>query len=380
MRFTRMRRCAGMVAVLLLAGCGSVDDQGGSGVERAGTWTRLPASPLSARHDASGVWVAGRFVIVGGWSTPMCPPTADCASSGPAWRDGAGFDPAAGTWTRTAQAPVPISGSNVVAVADRMYLQTPDLGREDSPVSFVSYDPERDVWSTHPIPPDTGGALVAAGDVVLSISGSAEGGPAADAVFDPRTNAWKELPGDPLAPSFDRAGVWVDGSLLLTAKDLVSNPGAETPTVVRLARLDGFTRWTALPDSTIVGSGPIAVGSHTVWPMLESADGGAIGNWGRSYDLGGIFDLPSGEWQSLPRPPRTSQVPAGNAVVGGRILVGGHLLDPVTRRWIKVPELPGQERASVTMIGSPEVLLVWGGGTTDEPSANLSTGYLLRPR
>jgi hypothetical protein len=378
MRFIRMQRWAGVAAVLLIAGC-AADDQAGSGAERTGKWTRLPASPLSARHDASGVWVAGRFVVVGGWSTPMCPPTADCASSGPAGRDGAGFDPAAGTWTRIAEAPVPISGSNVVAVAGQVYLQTPDLGREDSPARFISYDPGRDTWSAHPNPPGTGGALVAAGDAVLSVSGSAEGGPAVDAVFDPKTDAWKELPGDPLAPSFERAAVWVNGSLLLTAKNLVSNPGAEEPSLVRLARLDGLTRWTALPDSKIVGSGPMAVGSRAVWPMLESADGGDIGNWGGSYDLGGIFDLPSGEWQPLPRPPRKSGVPDGTVVVGRRILVGGHLLDPVTRRWIKVPELPGDERASVTMIGSPDALLVWGGGTTDEPSANLATGYLLRP-
>ena len=49
------------------------------------------------------------------------------------------------------------------------------------------------------------------------------------------------------------------------------------PTVrtVRLARLDADrSRWTTLPDSEIIGWGPVTAGSRVVWPSTGSADGG----------------------------------------------------------------------------------------------------------
>jgi hypothetical protein len=212
------------------------------------------------------------------------------------------------------------------------------------------------------------------------VPGSDELRPAVDAAFDPEVNAWKELPADPLGPSFDREAVAVDGELLLTAKDLVPDPGAERPAVVRLARLDaGLSRWTTLPDSELIGNAPVTVGTRVVWPGTGSADGGQVGNWGRSYPEGGIFAASTASWQPLPRAPWKPVLGCCAAVVGNRLLVGGQLLDPATGRWTRVPPLPGGEPVAAAVIGGPDTLLVWGGATAGNSPVNLATGYLLRP-
>jgi hypothetical protein len=383
------------VAVVLLAtGCGSpaspvVSQSGqeqagpeGAGPDsRTGEWIRLPAAPLSARHEAGGAWVAGRFIVLGGRSTSACPPTASCAGPDrPAQREGAGYDPATGRWTRIADAPVPLAVSSVAVAGGQIYVLTADQGRADSPVTFLSYDPERDAWATHPNPPEEG-ALVAVGSSVVVVPGSDEQGTTSDAVFDPDAGTWKVLPDDPLGPSFDREAVAVDGELLLAAKDLVRNPGAERPALVRLARLDADrSRWTTLPDSEIIGWGPVTVGGRVVWPGTGSADGGDIGNWGRSYSEGGIFSPASGSWQSLPRLRWNLELEHFAAtVVGDRVLIGGHLLDPATLRSTRVPPLPGGRRMAPAVIGGPDTVLVWGGATEENRPENLATGYLLRP-
>jgi hypothetical protein len=375
--------CFWGAVTLLLAGCGSVEpeqDSGSSGQVsgRSGEWTQLPDAPLSARHEADGVWVDGRFVVMGGWSSPSCPPNADCAPPAEsALRDGASFDPATKRWTPIADAPVPVAGLNGVVAGGRVYLLTPEQERADSPTSFLSYDPGSDTWTKHPLPP-TWGALVAAGSAVVAVPESDENGATTDAAFDIKTNKWQRLPDDPLGPSFDRSAVWTDGGLLLAAKDLVPNPGADGPALVRLARLDdGFSRWSTLPDSEIIGWGPMAVQDRVVWPGTGSADGGGVGNWGRDYFEGGIFEPASGQWQALPRAPWKPALGAYPVVAGSRALVAGHLLDPATGRWTRVPKLPGEQRAAATVIASPDLLLFWGGSTIGERPANFDTGYLL---
>ena len=376
--FLGLRIGAALTVTMLAAGCGSGGSVGTSG-RGTGVWSQLPAAPLGARYEAGGVWVNGRFIILGGWSSPICPPSADCAApEGSALRDGASFDPVAGRWSRIADAPVPVARTNVMTAGNQVYVLTADQGRADSPVVFLSYDPEQDRWATHPLPP-AWGTLVAAGSSVLTISGSDEGTGAIDAVFNLKTNKWQRLPDDPLGPSYDRSAIWVNGTLLLAAKDLVANPGAIAPSVVRLARLDGsLSRWTTLPDSRIIGSGPVGVGTHAVWPEPGSADGGAVGNWGESYSEGGILDTTSETWQALPRPPGKPALDCCATVVGQRLLVGGQLLDPATRRWTRIPSLPKPERWSPTVVGSPDTLLVWGGAKSGRRPENLATGYLLR--
>lgn len=361
-------------AAVLTAGCaGASESPTADPPARTGSaaWTAAPTGPLAARHSVVATWVGGRFVVVGGRSGPPCPSNAGCAPPRePALRDGAILDPAAGTWTRIAPAPVPVTGPGFppVVVGGRVYLLT------DAPAAFLSYDPATDRWQRLR-PPPVDGALVAAGGTVLVVP--TQSGQGADAAFDPRSGRWRRLSRDPLGPSFDRSAARLGDRVLLSAKRLGADPGA--PALVRLATADaGLTRWSALPDSEIIGFAPVTAAGQVVWPYTGSADGG--GGWGRSYPEGGILDPATGSWRPLPAVPWPAGPPTCCATaVGDRVLVDGHLLQPATGEWTRVPPLPGGARNSATTAAGPDLLLVWGGATEQDDRTPLATGYLLRP-
>lgn len=382
-----VRGCAAALACLLLSACGS-----SAGVQpgkaptfapRAGAWSLVPPGPLAARHEAAGAFLDGRFYVVGGWSDPPCPPTASCtAPADPAHRDGATFDPATGLWQQIAPAPGPVGGvSEMTPAGDKLYLLTGDVGRADSPVAFLSYDPGSDAWATLPAPPAKDAQLVGAGSKLVAVGGTDEQAKARDFVFDPGTSRWTQLPDDPLGPSFGRGAVWLGDRLLLTASDLVDNPGADGPVLTRLAVLDdSFTRWTQLPDSDIIGGYPVWAADRVVFPMTGSADGGKVGNWGRDYFYGAILDPAGGTWAPLPTPrPGHTGLEGRVGHVGDQVLVGGQLLQPQTRTWTPVPDAPWGEghRSSQTIVTGPDSVLVWAG---DDGTNNLAEGYLLPVR
>ncbi len=359
-----------------------------TGQTRDAAWLPVPEGPLTARHSAVGAWVGNRFVVVGGMTSAPCADTADCEITAFPRSDGAAFDPESGAWTRIADAPAPVAGQ-VAVVGDRMFVQSLVSGPGATETwSFLAYDPRSDAWEQLRPAPPVWGALVTAGDHILSIAPSDENTPAIDAVFDPATGAWRELPDDPLGPSYDRQAVWLGDRLLLTAKDLVDNPGAAEPSLSRLAVLEGSPaspeslRWRVLPDSDIIGYDPMAVAGRVVFPDLGSTDGGAVDGWGRSVDLGGILDPATLSWRPLPEPPagpgleRYATHTRTSLRIGDRGFVAGHLLDPVTEDWLSVPVLPGPDRTEGTLVTNDGAVLLWGGAAD---GANRADGYLLGP-
>lgn len=371
----RPRLVAVVAALVLLTGCG--DD--GSDPPSRSAWTTVPPAPLSARHGAVGAWLDGRFVLVGGDSGPACPANASCAEpAAPPRTDGATFEPSTGRWRMIAPAPRPVGGTGEAVVAGgRLYVPSSSHSRAGRAV-LLSYDPARDRWAEHPLPPGESSQLVGVGRRVVSVGWSDEQTRAVDAVLDPGTDRWRQLPDDPLGPSFDRSAARLGDGLLLTAKDLVADPGAVRPSLTRLAVLDRtLTRWTTLPDSAIIGGSPTPVADRVVFPETGSADGGEIGNWGRPYPFGGILDPATGTWTPLPEPPETRTGVDRPGTVGDRTLVGGHLLDPVTLAWTPLPRAPWNgERTGHTILTSPDRILVWGGASG---TANVAEGYLLSP-
>jgi hypothetical protein len=370
-----------LLACLLLACCGTaVSEQPGqtpSSPAEVGEWVRLPTGPLSARREAAGAFVNGRVYVVGGWSDECF---GDCAPPvEPPHRDGASFDPVTGHWQQIAPAPTPVGGVlHMTAVGNKLYLLTGDLNRPDSPATFLAYDPDADSWSELPLPPTEHPQLITAGLKLVAIDESDEQKPAEDSVFDPLTSRWKRLPDDPLGPSFGRTAAWLGDQLLLTASDLVPNPGADGPSLTRLAVLDkSLSRWTLLPDSDIIGGNPVWVADRVVFPSTGSADGGKVGNWGRDYFEGAILGPATGTWTRLPGPPNgRSGLEGIIGSVGDRTLVGGHLLDPRTRAWTQLPKPPwgASYRSAQTIVTGPHNIFVWGG--TDDKE-NLADGYLL---
>ena len=325
-------------------------------------WQTASVWPLEPRSYASGAWVDGKFYLVGGQLDQPCPPNADCIAPSKLLRDGASYDPATDTWTRIADAPVAISQGRPVVVGARLYFQ---LGY-GADAKVYAYQPATDSWTRIAVP-NGQGTLVAAEDQLVSISFSDEESSGYDELYDAASDRWSRLPDDPLGKSYNRYALWVNGKLLLGAHKLVANPGSEEPSFVRLAELDLNTmKWRKLPDVEVLSGFSQAIGDLVVFPETGSADGGEVNNWGRSYPMGGIYNVVSGEWFDLPPldgGDGVRQAWSDTSVVGDRVLASGHLLDPATRTWTLLPAPPSGNRDGQTVITSPDGILVVGGWT-----------------
>jgi hypothetical protein len=334
----------GLLVILLVAACGCAELE--SAQRSSDAWDRLPAAPLSPRESATALSIGGEAVFVGGSDADPCPPTADCAAPGaPPLRDGAAFDPGPRRWETIADAPVGFSFAHTAVADGAAYLLVPgERGRPGAPAAFLRYQRAEDRWTRLPLPPDARRrGLAAAGEQVVAYAESDEGGRVPDVVFDPASGDWTPLPDDPLPPSFGRTMAWSGHELVLFAQELVPQPGSREPAVLIAAAFDpqGGT-WRRLPDSEILGGGArwFAHGDQLLLPALGSADGGEVGNWGRSYPNGGILDRD--RWLPLPDPPEGQDEFSAGIVAGGRADfwgVTGWIFDAAAEDWNAVPPL-----------------------------------------
>jgi hypothetical protein len=343
------------------------------------------------------VWTGEEVLVVGGQSEAWCPPLADCAPAEfSAVADGAAFDPTTWSWSPIADAPLPLSAdASAVAVGDAVYVLVPDATyRPGGERGFLRYLPAVDRWEQLSAPWRDASwyQLTTVAGRLVAYPGSAEAGDLPDLVFDPSSQQWRELPMDPLAPSFDRTMVAVGGDLYLFARDLVDNPGSEQPSLTRVARFDFATdQWELRADSEILGSAPwFAEDGVLVNPRLDKADGGEVNNWGRSYPAGGVYDSTTDTWSPLPNPP--SGLDEGGEGVIGRSHASffdadGVVLDWVSGEWVTIPHLPdATDRFETspfnrTMVTAGTDLFVFGGEVwTGEAGIVLETGYLWHSR
>lgn len=389
---------AGVIAVLaaalLLAGACGPRGQGRSQpggpspsttAATARAWSALPEAPLSARHGAHGFWVDGTFLAMGGRDTPPCPPGADCEGpTKPALRDGARYRPDERHWTVTAEAPVPLEiGVSTAVSGDTVYWWLPPHPQGEARPSFVAYDVGDDRWDVLPPPPRMPGRdwlqLAAAGGKVIAYRTSHESRPqSADLAYDPATATWRELPVDPLGPSFDRTIVGNGDGLLLFALDLVPDPNGVEPSLYRAAALDLDTDvWRQLPDSEVVGGSLtwFPVTGAVVNPALATSDGGATNTWGRHYPHGGVLDLDTDTWSPLPVAPSAAPGLSGPPAADERVIFNGQgwLLDTRTDAWLPVPRPRGApDEGSAVAVGDGDVY-VWGGATWDPAGGTAPT-------
>ncbi len=335
-----------------------------------GEWSLSTESPLSPRSNAAGAWLNGEFYVVGGQSDAPCPPNASCTAPAQLLKDGAAYNQLTDTWRRIADAPVALSEGEPVTVGGRLYFQL-GYGAE---VAIHAYDATSDSWSQPPSPAG-GGVLVAFGDRLASVAWSTETAGTYDELFDPATQQWTRLPADPLKASYERTLIRVGDRALLFAKGVPKQSSEEAP-VFRVAELDlGTGKWRRLPDSKVVGVAGRAVGEVVVFPEEGSYDGGEVGNWGRDYPAGGIYDPRSGKWSSLPGPVRPESVGLSfprTAAAGTLLLADGRVLDPAVRRWTAVPEPPDGNLLGQTVVASPYGLLVFGGWDGSAPTNGAS--------
>jgi hypothetical protein len=359
-----MPRLIILAAMLLSFGCAeqTTDQQppAGPGQQQSqGRWDNLPTPPLSPRLGAVTAWTGNEAVFIGGDTSRPCPPTADCATPPVYAKDGAAYDPATRKWRRIADAPVPVEsfGSHVL-IGGVLYVWSED--------TLLAYAVPSDRWTTPPTPPGMAGSGVQLGmlrDRLVAMVGD-ESGNARYAMLEPTTQKWTDLPPDPLRPTFDGVLTSTPVGLVLTAKDLVDQPGSESPAFVRAAVLDADTMtWRELPDSEQIGGFVWAwTGTRMVDPSLGGADGGEVNNYGRTYPYGGILDPKSGTWAALPNAP--DEFTGGwtvEAVDGPLIAYAGWLYDDGHGTWTRLPRPEGAPPQPGSAVWAGDELVVLGG-------------------
>ncbi|MBG0566421.1 hypothetical protein [Actinoplanes aureus] len=374
-----MRRGATAVLVAglwgVLAGCGpNVEPvaQSPSG------WSALPASPLSPREAALGLWTGREVLFLGGSDAPPCPPSADCPGDSTPLADGAAFDPATNRWREIADSPVPLMYGQGVVLGSAAYI-LPDAAGEE----LLVYRVDHDEWTRVPVPIDGDYRLLAAGDRLVAYLGSEENRQGKDYLFDPRTATWAALPADPLSAAYERTMAWTGSELVLFDHELVANPGAEKPSITRAAALDLTAgSWRRLPDSAILATAPwLTAGDQLINPMLGGADGGQIGNWGRTYPYGGSVAPATGVWSALPNPPAGDPPAAGARTATTAIYLGdrGVVLDTTTGAWQTVPAVPGGQVTGRTVVAAGTRMVVFGGARSDGTPAVIGDAWIWTP-
>ncbi|HEX2074490.1 MAG TPA: META domain-containing protein [Geodermatophilus sp.] len=360
-----------LAASLLLAGCADAGGNPGAPGSPSGTWRELPPAPVSPRLGAVTAWTGSEVLFLGGDVGPPCPPNVACDREPDAVRDGAAFDPARGSWRRTADAPLPLAYAPRVVLGDVVVLLTGG--------QLLSYDASDDAWTTHE-PPE--GALDAVGlgtdgSRIVIARGERRAGDPPDQLYDLATRAWTPVPEDPLGPAFDRVYVGTPAGLVLTGKELVPDPGVE-PTPVRAAVLDpGSLSWTRLPDSEQVGGWRWTwTGRRMVDPTPGGVDGGETNAYGRTYPLGGVLDPATGTWGPLPRAPEPFTGGWPVEAPGGPVTaVEGWLYDDREESWTRLPAPENGPAQPGSAVWAGEVLVVLGGVVhEDDGGASLSAG------
>ncbi|WP_198287055.1 hypothetical protein [Frankia sp. QA3] len=164
------------------------------------TWSKLPQAPIESRDGAVAVWTGDRLLIWGG--TVGAAPNTGTPSRIRA--DGAGYDPATGTWEVLPPAP---GGGSLVPVAavwsgERMVVWARAQDDSSGPESgrTLVFDPAARTWSVAAGPPvpAAGASLVATAAGPLAVSVLFEQSRAAR--FDATTDRWVALPG-PAVPT-----------------------------------------------------------------------------------------------------------------------------------------------------------------------------------
>jgi hypothetical protein len=341
-------------AALLLAACAGQAPS--SDAAASGTWTEVPAAPLSPRLGAVSAWTGSEALFLGGNVGALCPPDAGCAHPPESAADGAAYDPARQTWRPVADAPYPIAGGTPGAVAgDTVHLVHGDR--------LLSYDASEDAWSVSPPAPIgevvSRPAALEDGTVVV-VGAEREAEDPAGLVYEPAHRTWSDLPEDPLGPAFDRTVTAVPGGLVLTARSLPVGPDGSP---LEAAALDLDTgEWTEL------GTAARAGGGNWTWSgdrMIDVAPDAQDGD-GARFAQGGFLDPRTGSAAALDGTPMagTGGWPA-DAVAGPLAAVDGWVYDDRVGTWTLLQPPDGAPAEPGSAVWAGDELLVLGGPVPD---------------
>lgn len=304
-----------LLLAALLTGCFEDDEETVEAVRDAGDWERLEEVPLSPRADAIGLSLGdGRALIAGGNGPPYCGVLRrECLKQDrPALTDGAIFDSADRSWTPIADAPVPI-GENGTAILDGIpYVYIKEQDRPRSERAFLSYDPGRDRWARHPLPPRENPLIYPSKGRIISPGVGKRIPPYA---FDPATRSWTAL----------RMGLKPHPDEHLTRDG--QYPSARHPAIPEGQCIGSFVTI----REKVAGECPVDTSENADDPREHAA---------------GVLD--------------------GDASRYGA--TGDLVLDVANRAWIEPAELPAGDDGfyiNETTVAAGELMLVFGGGRSE---------------
>lgn len=358
----------------------STDPAGGSG------WVETPPGPLLPRADAQVLWTGTEFVVFAGTDQAPCP-VCDYASYGNTLHDAAAYDPATNTWRTIADLPDASSyiGTSAVVDGDVFWLSVRDPSTNSSGIdaTLQRWSSTNDTWTEIALPAEVPGNPRLAGVLMSGLvlyPGTDEVGAFPDQLW--AAGSWTTLPDDPLGPSYDRQIVDGGDAVILFAKSLTEAQNTATPSLVQGASLFSGT-WETIPVSDQLYTPMTRLGDALYAPFGGGADGGEVGNWGRTVPNGGSYALDTHTWSAFPAttPEDLMGVVSsdGTAVLG----VKGHVLHADAGSYSVIPTLPdglGDQFGQAIANGDGTVFTFGGGlGNVRGGPGVHGRGFVWRP-
>ena len=316
-----------------------------------GSWRAVDPGPLATRGDAHAVWTGKEVLVVGGLSIEQYR----------AFRDGAAFDPAQGTWRTIPPRPEPGRVMHAAWTGTELVtFGTEGIGL-DNLTTGAAYNPVTDSWRNVALPPSTKvpSDVVWTGSRILAWQPE---GASPGALYDPATDRWTPISTSsvPGAVSFGRA-MWI-GKELAVQGGMAPHGGG--PVEQRLFLFD--------PDRDAWRVSSRLPADLSPWLFISGLWTGreAIfsGNGGPGPGATFAYDPPADRWRGVENL-GIDEAPAAHEGVGlddGRVVVGGanpasplHVLDPATGKWSGSGRPPGPVTTSSTVSIGPSVF-VWG--------------------
>jgi hypothetical protein len=251
---------AGLVAAVVAA----VADSGGP-------WKQLPDPPLSPRAAPTGFWTGEEVVLVGGDTEPCHPAAACAAPESPPLADGAAYNVRTNTWRSIAEPPFGFAWAVPFVFGATAYLWVPgESYRPEAPSGFLAYRIDDDSWDELSLPTDgdpNAYMFLTLEDRIVAYNWGDETRELPDYVFDVGSEAWSELPDDPLSPGYDRVMRWTGEELVLFDHELGD---IDDDARLRGAAFDFETeRWRVLDDPDAAWRRTDAPPSELARPSFE---------------------------------------------------------------------------------------------------------------
>jgi N-acetylneuraminic acid mutarotase len=203
-----------------------------------GTWTQISSMPQKL-FDATGTFVGSTMYIAGGYTSVAGFVAHAAVSSVYA------YDAKAGTWSQTANLPVPGAEGSTATIDGQLYV----IGGYQSS-SVYRYNPATNSWTqlaSYPVPVTYPACAGIAGEIICAGGNSEYGGLTpytATYIYNPATNTWTQAASMPY-PDYAAASGTANGELLVAAGG-IGNDGRTSQAV----EYDPATNtWSALPDA-----------------------------------------------------------------------------------------------------------------------------------